>query len=160
MRTVVCTALRLSSRRLFQEVSGAPLPSEAESRTEEEVGRVNDPALLPWPRRTGTLHHLGSVQSPQRILASVTLTTLAMSLRKSRVEFPNHMSCDGCGKVVISPKHVSLNSAKRRTNQSDQHDLHLLGKPLLLPWWGKRDHARLRVKWDGGGQLWRMPFPF
>lgn len=92
----------------------------------------------PWPRRTGNGHHWGSAQSPQRISASVTPTTQATSLRKSRVEFPNHMICDGRDKVVISPKHVSLDSAQRSTDQNDQPDLHLLGKLLLLPWWGSR----------------------
>lgn len=55
MRTVVCIALLLSSRRLFWEVAGAPLPSEAEFRAEEEVGIENDPPLVALAKDNGQL---------------------------------------------------------------------------------------------------------
>lgn len=54
-----------------------------------------------------------------------------------RVEFPNRKSHDGHGKVVISPKHISLSGARRSTHQSDKHDLHLSGKLLHLTWWAR-----------------------
>lgn len=47
---------------------------------------------LPWPRRTGTLHHRwGSAQSPHRTSASVILTTLATSFgERTECNFQPH----------------------------------------------------------------------
>lgn len=81
MRTVVCIALLLSSTRLFSEVSGAPLPSETEFKTEEEVGRENDPFFGCPGQGEWATYTTGDQPSLHRIPASVTPMTLAMSSR-------------------------------------------------------------------------------
>ena len=53
------------------------------------------------------------------------------------MEFPSHKSRDRHGKVVISPKHISLSGVRTGTHQSDKDDLRLLGQLLRLTWQGR-----------------------
>lgn len=78
--------------------------------------------------------------------------------RKSRVEFPNHMSCNGRGKEVVSAERTSWNSAKRSTNQSDSYDLYLLGKLLLLTWWERGDQVLTNCQTQGKAGWACLPF--
>lgn len=105
---VVCIAALLCSGRLFLEVSGACLPSEAHFRTREEVGVENDsisacPDQGEWvPYTTGGDQPVTTQNLNLQPLCDCNHSGHILWRKNSGISNP--MSYDGCGLVVISPE--------------------------------------------------------